>query len=118
MKAEGTKSRAEIYAYNGGLFKPDTILDGLEIDDELFYKHTYKLAKYDFDSQVDVNILGHIFENSLNEIESVNAEIEGGEFDKQTSKRKKDGVFYTPKYITKYIVENTVGKLCQRKKKH
>ncbi len=112
----GTKSRAEIYAYNGGLFKPDTILDELVIDDNLLYKHTYKLAKYDFDSQVDVNILGHIFENSLNEIESVNAEIEGGEFDKQKSKRKKDGVFYTPKYITKYIVENTVGKLCTEKK--
>ncbi len=113
---KGTTSRAEIYAYNGGLFKPDSILDNLEIDDELLYKHTYKLAKYDFSSQVDVNILGHIFENSLNEIESINAEIEGGEFDKQKSKRKKDGVFYTPKYITKYIVENTVGKLCQEKK--
>ncbi|CAM1346379.1 Eco57I restriction-modification methylase domain-containing protein [Tenacibaculum crassostreae] len=112
----GTKSRAEIYAYNGGLFKPDTILDALEIDNELLYKHTYKLASYDFESQVDVNILGHIFENSLNEIESVNAEIEGGDFDKQKSKRKKDGVFYTPKYITKYIVENTVGKLCEEKK--
>lgn len=113
---KGTTSRAEIYAYNGGLFKPDAILDSLEIDDDLLYKHTYKLAKYDFSSQVDVNILGHIFENSLNEIESINAEIEGGEFDKQKSKRKKDGVFYTPKYITKYIVENTVGKLCQEKK--
>ncbi|WP_111706569.1 Eco57I restriction-modification methylase domain-containing protein [Lutibacter citreus] len=108
--------RAEIYAYNGGLFKPDPILDQLVIDSELLYKYTSKLAKYDFESQVDVNILGHIFENSLNEIESVNAEIEGGEFDKQTSKRKKDGVFYTPKYITKYIVENTVGKLCEEKK--
>ncbi|MDT7828336.1 TaqI-like C-terminal specificity domain-containing protein [Pricia sp. S334] len=113
---KGTSSRAEIYAYNGGLFKPDTILDGLEIDDNLLYRHTLKLAKYDFESQVDVNILGHIFENSLNEIESVNAEIEGAEFDKQKSKRKKDGVFYTPKYITKYIVENTVGKLCDEKK--
>jgi type I restriction-modification system DNA methylase subunit len=113
---KGTSSRAEIYSYNGGLFKPDAVLDTLEIDDELLYKHAYKLAKYDFSSQVDVNILGHIFENSLNEIESVNAEIEGGEFDKQKSKRKKDGVFYTPKYITKYIVENTVGKLCQEKK--
>jgi len=113
---KGTESRAEIYAYNGGLFKPDTILDSIEIDDELLYNHTRKLAKYDFESQVDVNILGHIFENSLNEIESVNAEIEGGGFDKQKSKRKKDGVFYTPKYITKYIVENTIGKLCEEKK--
>jgi type I restriction-modification system DNA methylase subunit len=113
---KGTKSRGEIYAYNGGLFKEDTLLDGLIIDNELLYKHTHKLAGYDFESQVDVNILGHIFENSLNEIESVNAEIEGANFDKQTSKRKKDGVFYTPKYITKYIVENTVGKLCEEKK--
>ncbi|WP_147676722.1 Eco57I restriction-modification methylase domain-containing protein [Algibacter pacificus] len=112
----GTAKRAEIYAYNGGLFKEDKTLDSLEIDSELLFKHTSKLAAYDFESQVDVNILGHIFENSLNEIESVNAEIEGGDFDKQKSKRKKDGVFYTPKYITKYIVENTIGKLCNEKK--
>ncbi|TYB76845.1 Eco57I restriction-modification methylase domain-containing protein [Bizionia myxarmorum] len=113
---KGTEKRAEIYAYNGGLFKPDAILDALEIDNDLLHTYTLKLSNYDFESQVDVNILGHIFENSLNEIESVNAEIEGGDFDKQTSKRKKDGVFYTPKYITKYIVENTVGKLCNEKK--
>lgn len=114
---QGTKSRAEIYAYNGGLFQPDSILDNLEIDDNLLYRHCSKLANYNFESQVDVNILGHIFENSLNEIESVNAEIEGDKFDKQKSKRKKDGVFYTPKYITKYIVENTLGKLCEEKKR-
>src|SRR5690554_2955540 len=113
---KGTQSRAEIYAYNGGLFRPDAILDALEIDNDLLYKYTSLLSNYDFESQIDVNILGHIFENSLNEIESVNAEIEGADFDKQTSKRKKDGVFYTPKYITKYIVENTVGKLCEEKK--
>lgn len=113
---KGTPDKAEIFAYNGGLFKPDNTLDSLIIDDELLYKHAKTLAKYDFESQVDVNILGHIFENSLNEIESVNAEIEGTDFDKQKTKRKKDGVFYTPKYITKYIVDNTVGKLCQEKR--
>src|SRR5690554_860322 len=114
---EGWKGQDhEIFAYNGGLFKPDPILDIIEIDDELLFKHTSILTKYDFESQVDVNILGHIFEHSLNEIESVNAEIDGVEFDKQKTKRKKDGVFYTPKYITKYIVDNTVGKLCEEKK--
>ena len=106
----------EIFAYNGGLFKPDPILDTIQIDDDLLFKHTSILTKYDFESQVDVNILGHIFEHSLNEIESVNAEIDGVEFDKQKTKRKKDGVFYTPKYITKYIVDKTVGKLCEEKK--
>lgn len=113
---KGTDSRAEIFAYNGGLFKPGPILDSLIIDDKLLYKHTKQLSDYDFESQVDVNILGHIFENSLNEIESVNAEIERTDFDKQKTKRKKDGVFYTPKYITKYIVDNTIGKLCTEKK--
>lgn len=106
----------DIYAYNGGLFKPDEILDSLLIDDDMLFRHTSGLTRYNFETEVDVNILGHIFENSLNEIETVNAEIEGVAFEKQTSKRKKDGVFYTPKYITKYIVDNTVGRLCQEKK--
>jgi type I restriction-modification system DNA methylase subunit len=113
---KGTSSRAEIFAYNGGLFKPDSVLDSLLIDSDLLFKHTEKLQEYDFKSKVDVNILGHIFENSLNEIESVTAEIDGKIFDKQKTKRKKDGVFYTPKYITKYMVDNSVGKLCNDKK--
>lgn len=113
---KGTDKKEEIFAYNGGLFQPDALLDAMIIDDDLLYKHTKKLTTYDFQSQVDVNILGHIFEHSLNEIESVNAEIEGTDFDKQKTKRKKDGVFYTPKYITKYIVDNTIGKLCSDKK--
>ena len=106
----------DIFAYNGGLFKPDEVLANIVIDDELLYKHTLKLADYDFVSEVDVNILGHIFENSLNELDEVKAQLEGTAIDKSTTKRKKDGVFYTPKYITKYIVENTVGKLCEEKK--
>lgn len=106
----------EIHAYNGGLFKTDELLDGLLIDDELLKKHSLKLTNYDFDDEIDTNILGHIFEHSLNDIEYVRAILAGEEIDKSKSKRKKDGVFYTPKYITKYIVDNTVGKLCEEKK--
>ncbi|MEI6489368.1 MAG: TaqI-like C-terminal specificity domain-containing protein [Bacteroidota bacterium] len=106
----------DVFAYNGGLFKPDDVLDNVVIDDDLLYTHTLKLSDYDFDSEVDVNILGHIFENSLNELDEVKSQIEGLEIDKTKTKRKKDGVFYTPKYITKYIVDSTVGKLCTEKK--
>lgn len=105
-----------IFAYNGGLFRVDEVLDSLIISDELLYKHTKILSEYDFKSDVDVNILGHIFEHSLSEIEEVTQRIMGVEVDSSKSKRKKDGVFYTPSYITKYIVENTVGKLCAEKK--
>jgi type I restriction-modification system DNA methylase subunit len=106
----------DVYPYNGGLFRPDDILDKITIDDDLLYEHTLKLSEYDFDSEVDVNILGHIFENSLNEIEEIQTKLEENPSEVKISKRKKDGVFYTPKYITKYIVENTVGKLCEEKK--
>lgn len=108
--------RYDVYAYNGGLFKPDAVLDAVKIDNDLLYRHTLKLSEYDFVSEVDVNILGHIFENSLNELDEIKAQLEGKEIDKSKTKRKKDGVFYTPKYITKYIVDNTVGKLCREKK--
>lgn len=111
-----SKEEHQIFAYNGGLFAEDELLNSLKIDDDLLYNHTEKLSHYDFASEVDVNILGHIFENSLNEIDEIKAQIEGQEIDKSKTKRKKDGVFYTPKYITKYIVENTVGKLCEEKK--
>ncbi|HQZ78784.1 MAG TPA: N-6 DNA methylase [Bacteroidia bacterium] len=106
----------EIFAYNGGLFAPDEILDSITIDDKILFTGTKKLSDYDFESEVDVNILGHIFEHSLTEIEEVQAELEGTAVEKTKTKRKKDGVFYTPRYITKYIVENTVGELCRQKK--
>ncbi len=108
--------RYDVFAYNGGLFKPDDLLDTILIDDELLFRHTKTLSEYDFDSEIDVNILGHIFENSLNELDEINAQLSGETVDKTKTRRKKDGVFYTPKYITKYIVENTVGKLCTEKK--
>ncbi|MBN2105225.1 hypothetical protein JW835_14405 [bacterium] len=102
----------DVYPYNGGLFAPDEILDNLSIDDDVLHEHTLKLSAYDFETEIDVNILGHIFEHSLTEIENVQAEIKGQEIQRQKTKRKKEGIYYTPKYITKYIVENTVGKLC------
>lgn len=105
-----------VYAYNGGLFAPDDILDKVIVSDDVLEINTLKISDYDFESEVDVNILRHIFENSLNELEEVEAEIRGEAVEKTKTKRKKDGVFYTPKYITKYIVDNTVGKLCQEKK--
>ena len=109
----------EVFAYNGGLFKPDEVLDGLTISDEVLSDYCKKIADYDFASDVDVNILGHIFENSLTEIEEITTRLSTMGHDslaQPLQKRKKDGVFYTPQYITKYIVENTVGKLCREKK--
>jgi SAM-dependent methyltransferase len=125
----------EYPSYNGGLFKFDDILDHDKtcIDDTILFEHCPRLSAYDFNTDIDVNILGHIFEHSLNEIEKISVDIENQNngfsvnneisFSKEKnsliqnkiSKRKKDGIFYTPKFITNYIVENTIGKLCKNK---
>ncbi|MDR1485361.1 MAG: N-6 DNA methylase [Planctomycetaceae bacterium] len=115
----GGKGRNQnIFGYNGGLFQPDKFLDNLKISDQILLNRLTKLSDYDYRSEVNVDILGHIFENSLAEIEKLKYElsgIEGYEL-RETNKRKKDGIFYTPRYITSYIVENTLGKLCAEKK--
>lgn len=119
---KGKTNADDIPAYNGGLFYTDELLDNLKIDDKILIDDLLKLSEYDFNTEVDVNILGHIFEHSLSEIEEITAEINVGEnagehAPPHISKRKKDGVFYTPKYITQYIVENTIGTLCNEKRK-
>ena len=109
-------AKLNIAEYNGGLFAEDEVLPNLIIDDDVINECPLALSAYDFNSDVDVNILGHIFENSLNDIEELKAKIDEDDFDVKKSKRKKNGVFYTPEYITKYIVDNTLGTLCQAKK--
>jgi len=108
--------RLNIPKYNGGLFSKDDLLDSLKIDDSFLDMEAQKLSDYDFASEVSVNILGHIFEQSLTDLEEIQANINNTDFDKTKSKRKKDGVFYTPEYITKYIVDNTLGKMCAEKR--
>ena len=101
--------------YNGGLFRHDPRLENIIFPDELC-NNFKELAEYDFDSEVSVNILGHIFEQSISDIEEIKARAAGESFDKKQSKRKKDGVFYTPQYITRYIVEQAVGGWLEDKK--
>lgn len=102
--------------YNGGLFANDELLDSLIIEDIHLDMEAQKLSDYDFASEISVNILGHIFEQSLTDLEEIQANIDNADFDKKQGKRKKDGVFYTPEYITRYIVENTLGRLCEEKR--
>ncbi|MCT7515478.1 BREX-1 system adenine-specific DNA-methyltransferase PglX [Aliarcobacter cryaerophilus] len=108
--------KLQIPQYNGGLFATDLLLDSLIIDDFILDENVQILSNYDFASEISVNILGHIFEQSLTDLEELQANIDNVNFDKTKSKRKKDGVFYTPEYITRYIVENTLGKMCSEKR--
>ena len=116
-----------IPAYNGGLFAEDPTLDGLSIPDEVC-RYFRDLAAYDYRPPheaaedggngaklVDVDILGHIFEQSISDLEKLRYELEGltkrQDREQHVSRRKKEGAFYTPAFITRYIVGQALGRV-------
>lgn len=96
-----------IWAYNGGLFAPDPDADALVLPDPLT-EQLAALANWDYRSDVPVTVLGHIFEQSITDIEKLRAESRGEEAPK-VSKRKREGVVYTPDIVTRFLVERTLG---------
>ena len=102
--------------YNGELFKEDPILNNMLIDDAIC-KRFVDLGKYDFSEDLSVNILGHIFEQSITDLEELKSFAEQKEMDKKKSKRKKEGIFYTPDYIVDYIVKNSLVTYLEEKEK-
>lgn len=110
------KPPRDIPAYNGGLFKESERLNGLTLPDEIC-KRLLSLGNYNFQSEVSVEILGHIFEQSISDIEEIKAQAQEEDSIEIPEKRKSDGVYYTPAYITRYLVERTIGAWLHQKKK-
>ncbi len=96
-----------IPAYNGGLFAADPGFDSLSIPDGICHA-LGQLGKYDFATEVSVLILGRIFEQSISDIEALQAHARG-EMPPTTAKKKREGVVYTPEFVTRFIVERTIG---------
>lgn len=102
--------------YNGGLFKEDADLNNLKISDEVL-KKLASFGEYSFAEDLSVNILGHIFEQSITDLEEIKNKVQAAS-DLPTltlSKRKKDGIFYTPDFVVDYIIENSLGTLLREK---
>lgn len=107
----------KIPRYNGGLFEPNAAIDALTIPDAIC-EGFKRLADYDFASEISVTVLGHIFEHSIADVEQLQAEALGeATVEKKASgtsgRRKRDGVVYTPDYIARFIVDQTLGTHCQ-----
>ena len=100
--------------YNGIIFKPHAILDNpdfapderafLEVRDWLAHKN----SAYDFNT-IPIHILGSIYERFLGK--TIIATEKQARVEEKPEVRKAGGVYYTPEYIVRYIVENTIGKL-------
>ncbi|EIJ42175.1 type I restriction-modification system methyltransferase subunit [Beggiatoa alba B18LD] len=109
----------KIFAYNGGLFANDKLIDKLQVSDNLCQQFC-ELAKYDFNFEIPVTILGHIFEQSITDLEEIHQQIVSGEAfniakkaHAVSGKRKQHGIVYTPDHITAFIVEQTLGDYLQ-----
>jgi type I restriction-modification system DNA methylase subunit len=104
-----------ISGYNGGLFKHDSLLDEvLNVPDSLCSEMN-QLTRFDFETEVSVDILGRIFEQSVTDLEELRAVAKGEKYDEKKGKRKTQGVFYTPAFITQYIVQRSLGKYLDQK---
>lgn len=103
--------------YNGGLFQPNATIDALAMPDQIC-EGFKRLAEYDFASEISVTVLGHIFEQSIADVEQLQAEALGeAPVEKKASgtsgRRKRDGVVYTPDYVARFIVDQTLGAHCK-----
>ncbi|MHB8679884.1 MAG: Eco57I restriction-modification methylase domain-containing protein, partial [Rudaea sp.] len=110
-----------IPAYNGGLFAEDPGLDALTVGDDTC-RAFQQLGEYDFASEVGVTVLGHIFEQSVADLEELREaagtegfelkakeQVERGSARSVKGRRKDEGVVYTPDHITGFIVEQALG---------
>ncbi|MDP8995525.1 MAG: Eco57I restriction-modification methylase domain-containing protein [Pseudomonadota bacterium] len=129
MNTGGMFGRQKVPHINGGLFAEDPLLESLQIpnfifaapgqgDNEasllkdrrtlLFLSAYYNYAaKGDGQQSLTLYTLGRIFEQSITELEYKVGEIEGRDTVAKLSKRKRDGVYYTPEWVVNYLVRET-----------
>ncbi|MES0199002.1 DNA methyltransferase [Mesorhizobium sp. M0011] len=116
---------------NGGLFAANPTMNALAIPNHVFAAAKqgageaalesdrdtllYLCARYNYASRGNVKeslslyTLGRIFEQSITELEYRAGELEGRESVAKISKRKRDGVYYTPGWVVNLLVEQALG---------
>jgi len=103
--------------YNGVVFKHHCIDDpGFNKPKDIFSNICEDLSHlnspYDFD-KIPIHILGSIYERFLGKI--VHTTPKRVTIEEKPEVKKAGGVYYTPRYIVRYIVANTVGNLIEGK---
>jgi hypothetical protein len=131
MNDGGDMGLLKVPHINGGLFAPNPAMDGLVIPNHVFAAAKqgageaalesdtdtllYLCARYNYASRGNVKeslslyTLGRIFEQSITELEYRAGELEGRDSVASLSKRKRDGVYYTPEWVVNLLVEGTLN---------
>ncbi len=150
----------KIPRYNGGLFAHAAVLDGTLVVSDAVCEQVAALGRYDYrlpsgvepdaagavPALVDVEILGHIFEQSISDLEALRASLAtatpalpnteqtvsaeaaavttpgrgsgGGIAGAAASRRRREGAFYTQRFITRYLVQQALGPVLDRRFAH
>jgi hypothetical protein len=112
--------------YNSGLFHfhkerdrpepPDELTLSLAIDDaplkEIIRSLYYPDSPYEF-SVLPADILGQVYEQFLGKIIRLTSGQHQAKVEDKPEVKKAGGVFYTPTYVVRYIVDETVRKLLE-----
>ena len=129
MRVGGNFGPHPIDRFNGGLFEEDPEFDALNIPAKVFCAQgqatdllahprtlLYFSAAYNFglssaagERAISLYTLGRIFEQSITELEIMEAEADGRVSINKLRKRKTDGVYYTPEWVVNMIVDQTLG---------
>lgn len=105
--------------YNSGLFdfKSDRLTTDLAIDDKvlkpILQNLYYPQSPYEF-SVLPAEILGNVYEQFLGKVIRL-TKGHRAVVEEKPEVKKAGGVYYTPAYIVDYIVQHTVGELCEGK---
>jgi|GEM_PF-274544 len=65
------RGKQEITAFNGGLFADDPTINALDLEDEKWTNSFAGFGTFDFSEEVNVEVLGHLFERSITELEKL-----------------------------------------------
>ncbi len=104
--------------YNGIVFKHHPLLDTprFSVDDAVFgdvcEQWAHVNSPYDF-NYIPIHILGSIYERFLGNV--IVTTPKGAKLEEKPEVRKVGGVYYTPEYIVRYLVQQTVGRCIEGK---
>ena len=111
LRALDRRPPTHVPFFNGTLFKPH-FSEELDVGDDWLATFLGKLGDEDSPylfNVIPVEILGSVYERFLGKV--VRPHGRGVTIEEKPEVRKAGGVYYTPRYIVDYIVEQTVGKL-------
>lgn len=115
-------SGIEVDGYNGELFKDHWIIDHIDLPDELSKKRYFARERlrgqrlvngiwglhiYDFWTELNEHLLGHVFEESLSDLQELGTSDEVPIRDKMIQ-RKKGGIFYTSRILSDFLTHSAI----------